>query len=581
MKIKVFLTVAIWWIMVCASSSAQAMGEVSQILILHSYTADYQWTGGLHQGIKDRLTALSPETHSRVEFMDTKNYYSPDYFDRLARLYRDKYGHMTFDAVLVTDNNALEFMTSYGAELFPDVPVVACGINDVSPEMVEGNVRVVIAEVSDHLKTVEQALKLQPDARTIYVIYDETPTGARIAREVKASLDQLNHPARPILVTGKTLDELKRFVATRNKLDLVYLVPFFRDASGSTFQQGEVGRKLAAVSTVPLIASWEFQIGSGLLGGYVLLPQLLGAYGAETVLKLLSGVPVDPLPSSPAFFTSVYDDKVLQRYKLDKRKLPADAVILNTPVKFYEQHREVLNPAFLLVALMGLIALLFYLRLKQQQAAHLQEQNLRAEDRETIATQQELVRFLGEVIEARSQETGQHVLRVAKLSRFLGQQAGLDMHQLDLLESASPMHDIGKIGIPEHILYKREALTEKEYEVIKSHTTIGRDLLQSSDRELMKVAAIIAYQHHERWDGSGYPTGLQGEEIDIRARITILVDVYDALSSDRAYKEAWPEEKVFNYIRAERGKYFDPGLVDIFFENLDQMRSIRMSYSNI
>ncbi len=185
------------------------------------------------------------------------------------------------------------------------------------------------------------------------------------------------------------------------------------------------------------------------------------------------------------------------------------------------------------------------------------------------------------MIEVRSKETGNHVKRVAKLSRLIGEKVGLSEHDLEMLEAASPMHDVGKIGVPESILHKLGELTDEEFEIIKTHTDIGKDLLGSSDRELLRTAGIIAYQHHERWDGSGYPNGLKGEEINTLARITMLADIYDALSSDRSYKMAWSEERVLNYLASERGRYFDPYLVDVFQENLNEARAIRSRYSSL
>lgn len=150
----------------------------------------------------------------------------------------------------------------------------------------------------------------------------------------------------------------------------------------------------------------------------------------------------------------------------------------------------------------------------------------------------------------------------------------MQKRDLDLLEAASPMHDVGKIGIPEAILHKPGKLTVEEFEVIKTHTSIGKDILEGSNKDLLHVACEIAHQHHERWDGNGYPNGLKEHDISIFARITMLADVYDALCSKRCYKEAWPQEQVFQYISSERAKAFDPLLVDIFTQHEKDIRRI-------
>ncbi|WP_456432811.1 HD domain-containing phosphohydrolase [Nitratifractor sp.] len=190
-------------------------------------------------------------------------------------------------------------------------------------------------------------------------------------------------------------------------------------------------------------------------------------------------------------------------------------------------------------------------------------------------TQEEMILRIGEMGEARSQETAQHVRRVAKYSELLGRYYGLDDAEIKRLTVASPMHDIGKVAIPDAILKKPGKLTDEEWEIMKTHAEIGYRLFKDSDKPLMQAAAIIAHEHHEKYDGSGYPRGLKGEEIHIFGRITALADVFDALGSNRYYKKAWSDEEIFAYIRQERGKHFDSKLVDILFEHLDEFLEIR------
>jgi response regulator RpfG family c-di-GMP phosphodiesterase len=197
---------------------------------------------------------------------------------------------------------------------------------------------------------------------------------------------------------------------------------------------------------------------------------------------------------------------------------------------------------------------------------------------EIVATQREVVLTLGEVVETRSKETAQHVRRVAEYSYLLAVEAGLSEDKAQLLRMASPMHDVGKIGIPDSILFKPGKLTEEEFNIIKTHTVIGHSILKNSPRRIMRTAATIALQHHERWDGTGYPHGLVEDETHIFGRITALADVFDALACDRVYKRAWPLPEVLAYVREQRGRQFDPRLVDIFLQNIDGLMAIRASY---
>jgi len=198
-------------------------------------------------------------------------------------------------------------------------------------------------------------------------------------------------------------------------------------------------------------------------------------------------------------------------------------------------------------------------------------------NQEIEGTQKEIIYTLGELAEMRSVETGNHVRRVAEYSRLLAEKHGLSPREVEEIRLASSMHDVGKIAIPDAILNKTGPLSAAEFEIMKTHTIRAQEMLGLSDRELIKSAIIIAVQHHEKFDGTGYPKGLKGEDIHISARITALADVFDALGSDRSYRQAWEMAAILDLIRKERGAHFDPVLVDLFFENIDTILAIRTS----
>ncbi|MCK9374419.1 MAG: HD domain-containing protein [Sulfuricurvum sp.] len=190
-------------------------------------------------------------------------------------------------------------------------------------------------------------------------------------------------------------------------------------------------------------------------------------------------------------------------------------------------------------------------------------------------TQREVVFTMGSIGESRSKETGNHVRRVAEYSKLLALYYGLKEEEAEMLRQASPMHDIGKVAIPDAVLNKPGRFDEEERRIMDTHAALGYDMLKHSQRPLLLMAATVAYEHHEKYDGSGYPRGLSGEDIHIYGRITALADVFDALGSDRVYKQAWDDERIFNLFREERGKHFDPKLIDIFFDHLDEFLAIR------
>lgn len=195
-------------------------------------------------------------------------------------------------------------------------------------------------------------------------------------------------------------------------------------------------------------------------------------------------------------------------------------------------------------------------------------------------TRLDIIRILGRAAEYKDNETGIHIIRMSRYCEKTALAYGLDNKEVELLLNASPMHDVGKIGIPDGILQKPGRLDEKEREVMNSHAYIGSKIIGRHDSPILNTAAIIAYEHHEKWDGTGYPRGLKGEEINIFSRITAIADVFDALTSKRVYKDIWPVEDAVDLIKNERGKHFDPAVVDAFLSILPDLLKIRQEHSD-
>lgn len=193
-------------------------------------------------------------------------------------------------------------------------------------------------------------------------------------------------------------------------------------------------------------------------------------------------------------------------------------------------------------------------------------------------SQKELSYVIGEAVEMRSKETGSHVKRVAHSSYLLAKLYGLTEYDAEMIKLASPLHDVGKVGIPDLILNKPGRHTDEEWKIMCTHAQIGYDMLKKSENPILQLGATIAHQHHEKWDGSGYPRGLPGESIDIAGRITALADVFDALGSKRCYKEPWPGEEVITLLKEQQGKHFEPKLVDLLLANIDEFNAIRTAF---
>jgi HD-GYP domain-containing protein (c-di-GMP phosphodiesterase class II) len=199
-------------------------------------------------------------------------------------------------------------------------------------------------------------------------------------------------------------------------------------------------------------------------------------------------------------------------------------------------------------------------------------------NQQALKAQIEIINTLGDAIEKRSHETANHVRRVSEISYLVAKKIGLSEEICNVLKVASTMHDVGKIGIPDSILMKPGRLTEEQFEVIKTHAEIGHKIFSNSDLGVLKMAADICLSHHEKYDGTGYPKGLKGDNIPLYVRIVSVVDVFDALTHKRCYKSAWGVEEAVKYINSQSGLQFDPKIVDVFIRSMDDVLRIRNIY---
>ena len=272
------------------------------------------------------------------------------------------------------------------------------------------------------------------------------------------------------------------------------------------------------------------------------------------------------------------------------RRLKANPLTQNAPVVFITGHKDEINEAagFELGAV-DYITKPFRPKVVQARIkTHLElkrhqdylEEIIEDRTRKVKEAQFEILNRLAQAAEFRDNETGQHVKRLSHYCRIVGQGLGLPPKQLDLLFHASALHDVGKIGIPDAILLKPGPLDRHEFETMKSHTTIGAKLLERHQSDLLEMARVIALTHHEKWNGAGYPQGLAGDSIPLEGRIAAVCDVFDALTTKRVYKEAWPVDKTVEQLKADSGSHFDPEIVMVFLANLDQCLTIRHAMSD-
>ncbi len=307
------------------------------------------------------------------------------------------------------------------------------------------------------------------------------------------------------------------------------------------------------------------------------------ALNGEKTLKIASSANPPDLILLDVMMPGLSGYEVCQRLKEnpDTREIPVIFVTAMTEVEDERRGLELgavdyitkpISPAIVLARVRTHLAL-------YDQNRELARQ-VRQRTTELFNTRQQIIQRLGRAAEFRDNETGNHIIRMSHFCRLIATAAGLGEKSVEILYNASPMHDVGKIGIPDAILLKPGKLTDEEWQVMRQHPQIGADIIGQHSDELLQTAWTIALCHHEKWDGSGYPAGLIGEQIPLVARIAALADVFDALTTERPYKKAWSIEDALRHIESQAGSHFDPALIAPFKQVLPQMLKIREEFSD-
>ena len=449
--------------------------------------------------------------------------------------------------------------------------------------------------------SAEEGLRLfqdHPDIALAFidVIMETDNAGLELIHQIRNELQ--NHATRIVLRTGQPgtapeetvirtydINDYKsktELTDTKLKTCVYSSIRSYRDII--TIEKSKRGmQNVIAASDSVLRSQTLYQFGNAILSHTV---QLLGIKTAEMYLVSQH---VDLFGDAELILLAATGDEVKLNTQWDTDILPADVkkTIIDTlhsqqPVvtddvfigyyhtdentrsvlytRFHEEHNSMQDEILKLFA--ANITLIFQ---NLHNREHIQE------------TQKELLLVLGDAIEQRSKETGSHVRRVALMCELMALKLGQSSEYAETLRHASPLHDIGKIGIPETILHKPGKLDDDEWEIMKTHAQIGYDLLRDSTRTIAKMGARIALSHHEHWDGNGYPSALKGDAIPLEGRIVAIIDVIDALGSERAYKKPWQENEIIQYVSERRGKQFDPAMVDAALELFGAFRDIRAS----
>ncbi len=391
--------------------------QQSRVLILNSYHPLYSWSDNELQGIIQTMRKRNQAFEPLIEYLDCKLYPSMSHFSYLRDLYRFKYGNTRIPLVIAADNPALQFALIYRRDLFPNAPIVFCGINGFMPEMFQGQQNVTgVAEVLDSRGTVEVMLKLHPDASEIFVIHDFTPTGLATRREAQAQLALLENRVRIHFMTDISTNQMLAEIGKLPKSALVLSLSYSRDSEGRVFDHSQISKLLSEKSPVPVYGVHEERLSYGIVGGSMLSGRLHGVRAAEIAMEVLNGryasdIPVDMHSTARLMF----DYRQLKRFNIDLDRLPPGSIVVNKPESFYGRYTLLVwGMITLLGALVTIIGFLAYIASERERSARgLEEKASELEDRVTART-----RELSESNQGLMEEVRQRAAAQEEISRL-------------------------------------------------------------------------------------------------------------------------------------------------------------------
>lgn len=552
--------------------------EIKRVLVLHSYEPSYQWTNDIQNGIEEGFDQTNSEVKLSIEYLDAKRVHSDGYFQRMANYLQLKYQDYKFDGVIISDDAALQFAKRYLANGERSTPLVAVGINNTEATLdTLSTFGSILFEQDKVIENIKLIIKLRPQIKNLYYLTDRSMTSELVHTRVVEEMSKFPQ-INLIELRDITLVDAANKLANVSPNDAVLLTHFNTEAEqGHYHSYQEVAHVIGAKSVAPVFVLWEMYLEEpGILGGFLNRSKQYGHEAAELMASKL-GLSMTKAKNE-MISEAVLDFTAIQKYGISRYDIPKSAHIINAPPPAVKVNIKLLLFACALIVLLSLVIVSQFMTIRQRKEIDRKNRKIVTLQKRTLSVQKEMIHVLGEAIECRSGETGQHVKRVARLSSTLAEFCGLSHREVEMIEIISPMHDVGKISVPESILDKEGKLSPQEWEVMKQHTVKGYELLNNREGEITKLAAIIAHEHHERWDGTGYPNGLKGEEIHLFARIVAIADVFDALLSERCYKRAWTIEEVIELFKREQGKHFDPALCQLVLDNLDDFIEVRFLF---
>ena len=543
------------------------------ILILNSYSRDTKWTEKQLKGIEN--TMFNKDNKFYYEYLEYENISNKDYLKKYKELLVSKYKNINIDLVVTTDDYAYEYYKN-NKDILKNSPfTIAAG---VTKRVFEPNTEYLLKkfDIDKNIELVKKQFKEDRTIKNIYLVIDNSIEGKNIEEYMKKSLKNYENNYNFIWLSHD-YDELKNQLKNIKPNSAIFHMLYFKDSSST---DADVIRDLYDGLKIPVYAFYDFYLlpKTNTLGGYVIDGEKFGEEIGNMITDYFLYNSINNQENSKDYSLYKFSLDVAENLKV--KYIPIKSEVYSKEIGYIKSRKYELLSILIILIISSIIIYNSKKNYKTQKKINAQNKKIWGLNEELFKTQKEIIAALGQIIENRSKETANHTIRVAKISRLLGELIGFDEEEANAIEIASPLHDVGKIAIPDNVLEKTGKLEKEEFEIIKTHSKVGYSILKESNIPVLKIAANIAHEHHERWDGNGYPRGISEDKISIYARITTAADIFDALLSRRVYKEPWTIEQVLQFFKDEKGKIFDPKITDIFLENIDKIIAIRKEFED-
>jgi len=538
------------------------------VLVLHSYSPSYMWSENIQNGIESVLDNSIHEVQYYFEYMDTKTLNQEDYYNKLFDLYSLKYKDINFDGIIVSDNNALNFIIEHQDDLAKDTPIIAIGINNVMENMLHHENITIVVEKPSYKETLDFAMRQNPKASTINIIIDKTNTSLLIRDEITEILNENYVEDYTIKwIDSWSLDKIVDCSRDLTENDILLFVLYFQDADGEIYIDNDSVNEIVRNSAVPTYVLWDFQMNTGAFGGHVISGFNHGKKGSELLLEHWSGIELPVVYSRMDELNQfVIDYRVSKLFDIDETFFTNEVEFINKEPTYYEENSFLIWTLIITTLLSITIILLLLSTLNRKTQILKKDKQLNYLRKQVIQSRHEVLSVLtNEEKEVIRDTQEKHHKRVGEICYLLAQLSGLDTDKAKNIRDCVPFCDTNSL----ELLDRLDDFSKAELHHFEFHIPFKNESKENQNPDTIKLASLISLQSKEKWNGSGFPLGLKETQSHIASRIFKLADMCDSLMTETKNKPGWELREVNKYLQSEKAHTFDPTLVDMLLSNID------------